>query len=186
MFNENKPQIYIAALYRNNRHAPTDAKFHGFVLVRPKKYVRWEPMSIYKPMECSFIDVTDAIVQHEDGTFDANVEGKWRFRARHEVDVLMEGRLVGAVMVGKIPRGKDVRDLKRVLGRVDVPVRGRLPRENCWSWVVDGMKRLQREGWIGGGDVEGWVERVKMLGERTIQEGRPKDEMEMFADGRGK
>ncbi|KFX89518.1 hypothetical protein V490_06967 [Pseudogymnoascus sp. VKM F-3557] len=144
----NKYRIYIAAYVRDgiSSHYELEpqygyAMYHWGIWIEPKNgggkgqsfHVReHEPMS----------------------SASGPIPGGWNFEMQTE-DGSTNPRLVGRLMIGKLPSGNVYGEIEEFLCRLPLPVEG--TDENCISWVKTAIEAFQKSSprpWAEGFDVD--------------------------------
>lgn len=77
------------------------------------------------------------------------IPGGWKFGLREE-NSRRSIRLIGRIMVGKLPAGKGYNDIEALLGQIPLPVDG--SSENCITWAMNVVHLLQ------GQELTPWAE----------------------------
>ncbi|KAK8010298.1 hypothetical protein PG990_009263 [Apiospora arundinis] len=68
------------------------------------------------------------------------IPGGWRFELR-DSNSKNSKRLIGRIMIGKLPAGNGYREVEALLSRVPAPVQG--SSENCITWTMNAIRLLQ-------------------------------------------
>ncbi|KAF5138857.1 hypothetical protein E5D57_002643 [Metarhizium anisopliae] len=70
------------------------------------------------------------------------IPGGWKLELRNS-DSRTSQRLIGRIMVGKLPAGKGFDEIEALLSQVPTPVEGN--GENCITWTMNAIRLLQRQ-----------------------------------------
>ncbi|KID70301.1 uncharacterized protein G6M90_00g085290 [Metarhizium brunneum] len=68
------------------------------------------------------------------------IPGGWKMEPRNS-DAQSSRRLIGRIMIGKLPAGKGYREIEALLRQVPAPVEG--SSENCITWTMNAIRLLQ-------------------------------------------
>lgn len=77
------------------------------------------------------------------------IPGGWRFGPRKSNSRTSQ-RLIGRIMIGKLPAGNGFDEIEALLGQVPEPAEG--SDENCITWAMNAVRLLQSQ------DPEPWAE----------------------------
>ncbi|OQE24389.1 hypothetical protein PENSTE_c007G03902 [Penicillium steckii] len=80
--------------------------------------------------------------------------GEWRFRAMPNCDPSEEHRLLGHVMIGKIPHSVRHDRILDILEALPLPQSDKDPKENEVTWIRNAIHRLQLEDYAEQFDVD--------------------------------
>ncbi|KFY22050.1 hypothetical protein V493_06896 [Pseudogymnoascus sp. VKM F-4281 (FW-2241)] len=144
----NKYRIYVAAYFRDGISTRCElepqygyAMYHWGIWVEPKN-ARGAGQSFH-------------VREHEPmNSAKGPIPGGWKFEVETE-DVSTSLRLIGRLMVGKLPSGKGYGDIKEFLSKPSLPAEG--TDENCISWVktaVQAFQKLEPQPWAENFDVD--------------------------------
>ncbi|PGG99555.1 hypothetical protein AJ79_08492 [Helicocarpus griseus UAMH5409] len=134
--------FYVTIHYRDefslgaHRQLFGHAAYHWGLLFSPKKA---------KGRTSYTYDVSDAADPHPVTRVDRNPERNWVYRPRDKVDPALSTRLLGRVMIGKIPNNVSYSRIQAILNTVPL-LRNGFQTENCVSWTRDAIGKLQKEG----------------------------------------
>jgi hypothetical protein len=78
----------------------------------------------------------------------------WRFRVQQTEDPTLAPKLMGHLIIGEVPKGVSMDELKDFFGAVPLPVKDSNPQENCVTWVIKAIQALQKQGWVPDLDLE--------------------------------
>ncbi|EDN06235.1 predicted protein [Histoplasma mississippiense (nom. inval.)] len=143
----NKKRLFISIHHRDEMSLQegirkTYGAYHWGVLLAPKKSNSRDNIAY---------DVSDS-VQLDETRQDLNSERDWFFRIKNNVNPLDSGRLVGRVMIGKVPPQTTENDLETILRGVALP--DKESGERCRHWVWNAISTLQNESVIPNFDIE--------------------------------
>jgi hypothetical protein len=150
----NKRRVVIA-LYHRNSHSLKENRaklgyeaYHWGVLIMPK-----ETRNDRHHHHCNAYDATDmAVIDPKTGE-NSNPHMDWFFRPQHDIDPFANGRLIGRIIVGKLPKNVTGDEIDKLLAAVPLPVRDADPRQSCVTWALDALSTLQASGWAWGFDI---------------------------------
>lgn len=95
------------------------------------------------------------VAEHEPMNSDSGpIAGGWKFEL-HMEDVSANPRLVGRLMIGKLPSGGGYNEIEGFLSKLPLPLES--TDENCISWVktaVQAFQKLDPLPWAGDFDVD--------------------------------
>lgn len=106
---------------------------------------------------CNAYDATDAIDLDPVTGEDRNPERNWLFRVKDNVDMLQISRLLGMVMIGKVPNEVTDGEIQAHLDSVPLPIKNAVPEQNCVSWTRDAIQKLQAQGIAEQFDIDQFV-----------------------------
>jgi len=149
-------------------------RYHWAILVRPK--------DIRRIAESTSFDVTDGIRLEGGQAGNLNPNQEWWFRARTPVNPLGTGHFLVAVIIGKLPQGVTVDDVRTLLLDVPLPCKGVIPEQRCSFRTSRAIARLQQAGYVKHGDVEKIMGTVLKAGDKVCKEGPPKRVEDRFLD----
>ncbi|OJD10261.1 hypothetical protein ACJ73_09863, partial [Blastomyces percursus] len=144
----NKKRLFISIHHRDEMSLQegirkTYGAYHWGVLLAPKKSNGRGNMTYY---------VSDGVRLNGETGQDLNSERDWFFRVNNNVNPLDSGRLVGRVMIGKVPPQTTENDLEIILRGVPLP--DKESGERCRHWVWNAISTLQNESVIPNFDIE--------------------------------
>ncbi|KFZ01194.1 hypothetical protein V500_00860 [Pseudogymnoascus sp. VKM F-4518 (FW-2643)] len=145
----NKYRIYVAAYVRDGISTCYElepqygyAMYHWGIWVEPKNG-KGKGQSFH-------------VREHEPmNSASGPIPGGWRFELQTE-DGSANPRLVGRLMVGKLPSGKGYVDIEEFLSKLPLPAEASTD-ENCISWVktaVQAFQKLEPQPWAEDFDVD--------------------------------
>ncbi|KAF2789405.1 hypothetical protein K505DRAFT_253434 [Melanomma pulvis-pyrius CBS 109.77] len=139
----NKRRVYVSIHHRDelslgeNRVRLGYEAFHWGILITPK--------SSRGPDSLAF-DIFDVAVLDPISRQDTNPNRNWIFRPKTRVDSMRSGRLLGRVLIGKVPNNTTDVQIQSVLATVPVPVNGATPQQSCVTWTLAAVAALQNAG----------------------------------------
>ncbi|KND86749.1 hypothetical protein TOPH_08602 [Tolypocladium ophioglossoides CBS 100239] len=80
---------------------------------------------------CNAYDVSDGATIDPDTWQDLNPSREWYFRPKHGVDPVRSGRLLGRIIIGKVPKNITDADIKALLADVPLPAQNATPQQSC-------------------------------------------------------
>ncbi|KAK2751753.1 hypothetical protein FQN55_009194 [Onygenales sp. PD_40] len=116
--------------------------YHWGVLLAPKKS---------NGCDNTAYDVSDGVRLDSETGQDLNPERDWFFRIKNDVNPLESGRLIGRVMIGKVPPQTTKSDLESILRGVALP--DKESGERCRHWVWNALSILQNASVIPNFDI---------------------------------
>ncbi|OBT62172.1 hypothetical protein VE03_08337 [Pseudogymnoascus sp. 23342-1-I1] len=146
----NKRRVFVSIHHRGalslgeNRQRLGYAAYHLGILISPK---------VYKEQDCYTFDVSAARPDPETRV-DHNPNHEWIFRSNPTVS----GSLLGLVMVGKIPNGVEISEIRTRLQSVPVPQRNAVPEQNCVTWTMSAIQTLQENGFAEHFDINKFMD----------------------------
>lgn len=135
----NKRRVFVSIHHRGalsleeNRQRLGYAAYHWGILISPK---------VYQEQSCYTFDVSDAARPDPETRVDHNPNHEWIFRSNPTVS----GSLLGLIMIGKIPNGVEISEIRTHLQSIPVPQRDAILEQNCVTWVMSAVQTLQGSG----------------------------------------
>lgn len=83
----------------------------------------------------------------------------WWLRTKEDTDnddPALGAKLLGRIVIGKLPDGVSSADLRDFFERVPLPVRNMHPQQSCVTWAVGAIRDLQRRGWVEDFELDGF------------------------------
>lgn len=120
----NKRRVFVlihycgALSFGENRERLGYAAYHWGILISPK---------VYRENDCYTFDVSDAARPDPETRVDRNPNHEWVFRS----NPIVSGSLLGLVMIGKIPIGVEISEIRSRRQSIPVPQRNAIPEQNC-------------------------------------------------------
>jgi len=139
----NKRRLYVSIHHRDesslgdNRVRLGYNAFHWGILITPKKS--------NGPDSLAF-DVSDGAKPDPVTRQDTNSDYNWIFRSKTQVDPIRSGRLIGRVLIGKVPNNITDLQIQSILATVPLPVKDATPQQSCVTWVISAITSLQNAG----------------------------------------
>lgn len=139
----NKRRIVVTVHHRDelslgeNRLRLGHSAFHWGILVMPKTS---------RGKDCSAYDVSDGSGMDADTGQMRNTALDWEFRPKRLIDPLRSGRLLGRIIIGKIPNDVPVSAIEALLKDIPLPDKNANPRQSCVTWTLDAILALQGAG----------------------------------------
>ena len=93
----------------------------------------------------------------------------WWFRVREQVDSAAPSKLIGRIIIGKVPDGVSSTDVKEYLKMVPLPVKNTHPQQSCVTWAADAISALQKQGWAEKFDVGQFQDEALAYGDERIK-----------------
>ncbi|OAG35750.1 hypothetical protein AYO21_10067 [Fonsecaea monophora] len=121
------------------------AAYHWGILIQPKNP---------KGFDSNVYDVTDATVPDPITRVDLNPNHDWRIRSKMSVNPMHSGRLLGRVMIGKVPSHITIEGIDDILRQVPLPIKSSTPVQNCVNWVLAAIEVMQKQGLAEAFDVD--------------------------------
>ena len=169
MVTRNKRRIVVALYHRDrlslgdNRKRLGYEAYHWGILVMPKK----PPRTDGRP-GCNAYDATDITVTDPKTRRDLNPDNDWFFRPQHHINPSSTGRLIGRIIVGKLPRNVADSDIDNLLAEVPLPVKDASPTQSCVSWALGALSALQASGLAWSFDVGQFRDWALAYGDRCM------------------
>ncbi|OJD21612.1 hypothetical protein ACJ73_07050 [Blastomyces percursus] len=123
----------------------TYGAYHWELLLAPKKSNGRDNMAY---------DVSDGVRLDSETGQDLNLERDWFFRIKNNVNPLDSGRLIGRVMIGKVPPQMTENDLEIILKDVALPDKELGERCRHWVWNAHIHSTLQSASVIPNFEIE--------------------------------
>ncbi|KFY12366.1 hypothetical protein V492_03923 [Pseudogymnoascus sp. VKM F-4246] len=136
----NKRRVFVSIYHRGllslgeNRQQLGYAAYHWGILISPK---------VYKEQNCYTFDVSDAARPDPETRVDHNPNHEWVFRSNPTVS----GSVVCLIMIGKLPNGVEISEIRTCLQSIPVPQKNATPEQNCVTWAMAAVKALQENGY---------------------------------------
>jgi hypothetical protein len=135
-----KRQVFVTLHCRDeaslgeNRQRFGYAAYHWGILISPK---------FSTGRDCCAYDVTNAAHPDPVTRVDFNPDRNWFFRATTNVNPMASTRLLGRVMIGKVPCATGYLDVENLLRSIPLPEKDAIPEQNCVTWVMAVIQKLQ-------------------------------------------
>lgn len=150
----NKKRLFISIHHRDEVSFQegirgTFRAYHWGLLLAPKKS---------SGRDSTAYDVSDGLRLDSETGKDLNPGRDWHFRHKGSVDPLGSGRLIGRVMIGKVPPQTTDDDLEKLFRSIALP--DKESGERCRHWVWRVVSALQEESVIPKFDnqkFQGWL-----------------------------
>ncbi|KAG5304927.1 hypothetical protein I7I50_05170 [Histoplasma capsulatum G186AR] len=144
----NKKRLFISIHHRDEISFQegircTFRAYHWGILLAPKKS---------SGRDNTAFDVSDGLHLDSETGQDVNPERDWYFRKKNNVDPLGSGRLIGRVMIGKVPPQTTGNDIENLFSSIALP--DKELGERCRHWVWRVVLALQNESMIQKFDIE--------------------------------
>ncbi|KAK3185935.1 hypothetical protein K4F52_005390 [Lecanicillium sp. MT-2017a] len=78
----------------------------------------------------------------------------WWFREKNDVDPDLSVKLLGRLVIGKVPSGVSGDEISELFEAVPLPVKNTHPQQSCVTWVVDAIRAMQEKGWVAAFDLD--------------------------------
>ncbi|RMZ76315.1 hypothetical protein DV738_g4993, partial [Chaetothyriales sp. CBS 135597] len=143
----------------NNREALGLSAFHWGILIQPKNP---------KGNDSHAFDVSDASIPDPLTRRDLNPNHDWHFRPKLAVNPLLSGRLLGRIMIGKVPKDFTDDAIEALLKTVPLPVKNATPNQNCATWIVAAIQLLQDRGLAEPFNVSDFMSKALALGDQWL------------------
>jgi hypothetical protein len=150
----NKRRVYVSIHHRDelslgdNRVRLGYEAFHWGILITPK--------TSSGPDSLAF-DVSDGAVPDPVSRQDTNPHRNWKFRSKTQVDPIRSGRLIGRVLIGKVPNNITDLQIQSILATVPLPVKSATPQQSCVTWILAAIAALQNAGLARKFDVSQFI-----------------------------
>ncbi|KAJ5706321.1 hypothetical protein N7536_002010 [Penicillium majusculum] len=140
----NKRRVFLSIQHRNslsvgeNRQRLGYAAYHWGILICSKKS---------KASSCYFFDMSDGVLLEDSpNRVNLNPEFNWLFREKQISVPTTSARLLGMVMIGKVPNEVTWEQIHGLLAAVQVPKNNAVPEQDCVSWAKAAVCKLQEKG----------------------------------------
>ena len=77
-----------------------------------------------------------------------NPSMEWWFRDQQTEDSTLAAKLLGHLVIGRVPEDVQPDDLHHFFSAISLPVKDSNPQESCRTWVLDAIVALQKRGWV--------------------------------------
>lgn len=167
MRSRNKRRVVVALYHRNklsigdNRTRLGYEAYHWGILIMPKA-------SSGDDLICNAFDATDMVVVDPETRQNLNPNHDWFFRAQHDIDPAATGRMVGCIIVGKLPKNVSDSTIESLLGEVPLPVMNASPPQSCVTWALGALSSLQDAGLAWKFDVGTFQDWVLAYGDQCM------------------
>lgn len=145
----NKRRVAIA-LYHRGRLSLGDERtrlgyeaYHWGILIMSKHGIS------NKKLDCDAYDATDMAVNNPETRENLNPSHDWFFRSQRRIDPSGTGRMIGRIIVGKLPDGDCDSDdgIETLLrDKVPLPIKDASPPQSCVTWTLGALSVLQAAG----------------------------------------
>lgn len=128
-----KPRVIITIHHRDelslgdNRNQLGLSAYHWGILIQPKNP---------KGSDSTAYDISDAARPDPITRQDLNPNRDWHFRPKPGVNPVLSGRLLGKVMIGKVPNNLTDAGIEAILKEVPLPAKNAKPVQNCVTWIL--------------------------------------------------
>lgn len=78
----------------------------------------------------------------------------WWFRVKPNVDLTLDSKLLGRIVIGAIPSEVSDVDLEQFFRQIPLPAKNTYPQQSCVTWVLDAVRALQEKVWASAFDIE--------------------------------
>lgn len=102
---------------------------------------------------------------------DLNPNRDWHLRAKLGVSPILSGRLLGKVMVGKVPNNVTDAKIEALLKEVPLPAKN--TGQNCVTWTLATIQALQKEGLAEAFDVNPFMTKALGLADEWLRHPGP-------------
>lgn len=131
--------------------------FHWGILIAPKGS---------KGPDCTAYDVSDGAIPDPNTRQDLNPERNWFFRPKERVDPIRSGRLIGRVLIGKVPNHISDAQIQTILVAVPLPIKN--TTESCVTWTSAAIRSLQNNGIAKQFDIDRFMGRALTLADEWL------------------
>lgn len=105
-------------------------------------------------LACDVFDATDTS-EINLATFRlTNPTMDWWYRVQERIDPTFNSKLVGRIVVGKVPDEISGAEIRQLFARVPLPAKNTAPQEGCVTWTVNAIGALQSRGWVPDFDID--------------------------------
>jgi hypothetical protein len=140
-------KLIAVALYHRDHFSQGNGRrifgheaFHWAVMITPE---------VSNGQDCQCFDATDSS-EVDANTFRMNNPSMdWWFRAQPSVNpVLSPAKLLGRLVIGRVPEDVSDAELQDLFRSVPLPVKNTHPQQSSVTWAVDAIRMLQSKGWV--------------------------------------
>lgn len=164
----NKRRVMVTIHYRDelslrdNRARLGLSAYHWGILIQPKNP---------KGLDSNAYDVSDGARPDPMARQDLNPSRDWHFRAKLGVSPILSGRLLGKVMVGKVPNNVTDANMEDLLRKVPLPIKN--TGQNCVTWTLATIQALQKGKLAEDFDVNEFMTKALGLADEWLQHPGP-------------
>lgn len=108
--------------------------------------------------------MSDAARPDPESRIDHNPNHEWIFRSNPTVS----GSLLGLIMIGKIPNGVEISEIRTRLQSISVPQRDAVPEQNCVTWVMSAIQTLQENGFAERFEINKFMDAGIQFANKTL------------------
>ncbi|KAI9809077.1 MAG: hypothetical protein M1825_002366 [Sarcosagium campestre] len=153
----------LVALYRRQgiSHIPEErakrghASFHWGFLVVPKKSQAASAFDV--KLDPPYVNIPGS--------------GGWQYHYTNPVDSSRSQSILGAVFVGKLPQWVHHSEVDILLKQIHLPLEGRIPVENCVSWISQAIVALPQSNYIEDFDIDTFLDAATEFADDCLQKG---------------
>lgn len=145
------PQIVTVALYDRDNFSRGNTRqvfgyeaFHWGIVLTPE---------VSQGRDCASYEATDANTL-DPVTFRMNNPSmNWWFRERKNINPTLSTKIIGRIVVGRVPDGVSGSEISELFKNVPLPIKNTDPQQSCVTWTMDAVQALQDKGWARGFDL---------------------------------
>ncbi|KAM5349299.1 hypothetical protein ACJ41O_005806 [Fusarium nematophilum] len=179
----NKRRVVIA-LYHRDRFSLGDNRtrlgyeaYHWGIIIMPKHPING------RHLDCNAYDATDIAVIDPKTRRDLNPNLDWFFRPQHHIDPSATGRLIGRIIVGKLPKHISDSTVDALLAEVPLPTKNASPPQSCVTWALGALSVLQASGLAWSFDVGQFQDWALAYGDQCMASPSPDNVCGIGANG---
>ncbi|KEY73343.1 hypothetical protein S7711_01457 [Stachybotrys chartarum IBT 7711] len=134
--------------------------YHWGILVSPEKSTGRD-CAAYHATDKSYLDTTTYRM--------VNPEMKWYFEAKENIDPELSTKLVGHLVIGKVPDKATAADIKALFNSVPLPVKNQNPQQSCKTWIANAILALQKLKWASTFDVKKFMDYAVLYADERMK-----------------
>ncbi|KAL2201715.1 hypothetical protein CC79DRAFT_1338455 [Sarocladium strictum] len=93
----------------------------------------------------------------------------WWFRVQESEEPSLAAKLMGHLIIGQVPKGVSMDELKDFFASVPLPVKDSNPQENCVTWVIKAIQALQKQGWVPELDYQEFIDAAISFADQRLE-----------------
>ncbi|KIW77207.1 hypothetical protein Z517_09653 [Fonsecaea pedrosoi CBS 271.37] len=127
-----------------------------------------------KGFDPNVYDATDATIPDPISRVDLNPNHDWRFRSKTSVNPMHSGRLLGRIMIGKVPPRITIEGVDDILRQVPLPIKNSTLVQNCVTWVLAAVEVMQKQDLAEAFDVDQFSIKALELADQWLKDPNPR------------
>ncbi|KAM5349316.1 hypothetical protein ACJ41O_005823 [Fusarium nematophilum] len=140
--------------------------YHWGIMIMPKTS---------KGSDCNAYDASDASDIDPETRQLRNTNLEWWFRAKRGVNPERSGRLLGRIVIGKIPNNISDHAVEDLLRGIPLPVKNAHPPQSCVTWTLNAIVALQDAGLAWSFDLDKFRDWALAYADQCLKKPKPGD-----------